>query len=264
MANFESRVYRRDGSVIWISENAREARDPEGRALYYEGAVTDISEEKRIEAARVAIEEELRRAKEYAENANRAKSEFLANMSHELRTPLNGILGYTQILRRSPDLTPKIGEGVTVIHQSAEHLLTLINDILDLSKVEAQRLDLVLSGADLCEFLRPIGALIASRAQAQRIAYREEVAEDLPRVVTMDEKRLRQVLLNLLGNALKFTDRGQVSLTLSRAASGKIRFVIEDTGIGIREDKLDRLFQSFTQVSDAARNTEGTGALGWP
>ncbi|MGH2671072.1 MAG: ATP-binding protein, partial [bacterium] len=101
--------------------------------------------------------------------------------------------------------------------------------------------------------------LIASRAQAKSIAYRQHVAEDLPRVVTLDEKRLRQVLLNLLGNAVKFTDRGEVSLALSRAASGKIRFLVEDTGIGIRVDKIDQLFQPFTQVSDAARNTEGAG-----
>ncbi len=259
VTHFESQVYRRDGSVIWITEIAREVGDAQGKVLYYEGTVMDISEQKRIEAVRVTVEEELHRAKEYAEDASRAKSEFLANMSHELRTPLNAILGYTQILQRKSDLAPKLSEGITVIHKSAEHLLTLISDILDLSKIEAGRLDLALSRVDLHGFLRHIGSMISTRAQQKSIAYQEHLAEDLPEAVTMDEQRLRQVLLNLLGNAVKFTDQGGVSLSVGRAPSGKTQFAIKDTGIGIPEDRLEELFKSFSQVSDAVHNREGTG-----
>ncbi len=151
-----------------------------------------------------------------------------------------------------------MGSGVKVIHQSAEHLLTLINDILDLSKIEADRIELQLTDIDLRDFLETICNMLRVRATQKKIAFHEHLADNLPRVVRADEKRLRQILINLLGNAVKFTDRGGVGFHVSRSGA-KIRFSIEDTGIGIPEEKIGLLFQPFSQVSDAQRNAEGTG-----
>jgi len=192
-----------------------------------------------------------------AERANHAKSEFLANMSHELRTPLNGILGYAQILSNLT-LPAKALSGIRVIRQSGEHLLTLINDILDLAKIEARRIEILPSEIHLREFLRGPIDMFQIRAEQKGIAFEVEIAPDLPEVVLADEKRLRQVLINLLGNAVKFTDRGSVRFIVS-PHEGKIRFVFKDTGIGIAPNKIPLLFKPFSQVSDAARNAEGTG-----
>ena len=142
--------------------------------------------------------------------ANQSKSEFLANMSHELRTPLNGILGYTQILQRDPTVTPKQKEGLSIIGQSGSHLLTLINDILDLSKIEAGKFDLSPQDCDLSNFLHDIVEICRIRAQAKHIQFTYQPSHSLPKMVAVDEKRLRQVLLNLLSNAIKFTDQGSV------------------------------------------------------
>ncbi|HEY8965597.1 MAG TPA: ATP-binding protein [Candidatus Methylacidiphilales bacterium] len=255
---FVSEVYRRDGRRIWISENARAVRDAAGNLLYYEGTVTDVTLRHQIEETRRQIEAELRQAKDHAEKASKAKSQFLANMSHELRTPLNGILGYTQILKRSPELTPKLSSGVAVIHQSAEHLLTLINDILDLSKIEADKVELQPGDFDLRHFLEAIGGMLHIRASQKKIAFHEHLADDLPSVVRADEKRLRQVLINLLGNAVKFTEHGGVGFRVVRRGD-RVRFSIEDTGVGIPEGKIDLLFQPFSQVGTAQQNAEGTG-----
>ena len=258
MHDFVSEVHRRDGAKIWISENGRAVRDAAGEVLYYEGTVIDITLRHQIEETRQQIEDELRQAKEHAEKASQAKSQFLANMSHELRTPLNGILGYTQIMARSKELTPKLGSGLNIIHQSAEHLLTLINDILDLSKIEANKVELQPADFDLREFLLAICNMLRVRATQKKVAFHEHLDAGLPRVVRADEKRLRQVLINLLGNAVKFTDRGGVGFHVTRQGT-KVRFQIEDTGIGIAEDKIGQLFQPFSQVSDRERNAEGTG-----
>ncbi|BAY28179.1 two-component hybrid sensor and regulator [Nostoc carneum NIES-2107] len=203
-------------------------------------------------------------AKDIADSANNAKSEFLANMSHELRTPLNGILGYAQILGRSKALPEKERQGVNIIHQCGTHLLTLINDILDLSKIEARKLELAPQAFHLPSFLQGVVEICQIRAQQKGIEFHYEPDTDLPLGISADEKRLRQVLINLLGNGIKFTDRGSVTLQVHRIGqdadnSTKLRFTIVDTGVGIATADINKLFQTFEQVGDQKRKVEGTG-----
>jgi len=200
----------------------------------------------------------LRQAQQAAEAANLAKSAFLANMSHELRTPLNGILGYAQIFQRDKSLTPKQHEGIDIIQRSGEYLLTLINDILDLSKIEAGKIELNPTEVNFSEFIRGIIALFQLHAQQKRIMFLYEPWSSLPLGIYADEKRLRQVLINLLGNAIKFTEKGGVSLKIGRESDG-IRFQIEDTGIGIAPAELDQIFLPFQQAGTARYKAEGTG-----
>lgn len=202
---------------------------------------------------------EAQRAKEAAETANRAKSAFLANMSHELRTPLNGILGYAQILQRDKMLDARQIAGLNVIQQSGEHLLTLINDILDCAKIEAGKMELSLTDFPLARFLNVIVEIISVRAKQKKLDFICDLAPDLPTWIRADEKRLRQVLLNLLSNAVKFTDRGQVRLIVRFSPPSRLRFEMQDTGIGISEDQVGVIFQPFEQVSDAQRRVAGAG-----
>lgn len=201
---------------------------------------------------------ELKEAKLAADNANQAKSEFLANMSHELRTPLNGILGYAQILGRSKSLPEKELHGVNIIYQCGFHLLTLINDILDISKIEARKLELSPHALHFPSFLQGVVEICSIRAQQKGIDFRYEPDAVLPTGVMVDEKRLRQVLINLLGNAIKFTDRGAVTFRVEQYEN-RIKCTIADTGVGIAPEMVDRLFQAFEQVGDKQRQAEGTG-----
>lgn len=211
---------------------------------------------------------QLKKSKAAADTANRAKSEFLANMSHELRTPLNGILGCAQILLRSKGLPEPEQYHVNIIEQCGSHLLTLINDILDLSKIEAQKLELHPQDVHFPSFLQGIGEICQIRAEQKDILFIYELASNLPTGVNVDVKRLRQVLLNLLGNAIKFTDEGKVSFKVEvidqlpadgQTVKYRIHFSVKDTGIGITPSELDKIFLPFEQVGDKKRQTEGTG-----
>ena len=210
-------------------------------------------------------QQQLKRSKAAADTANQAKSEFLANMSHELRTPLNGILGYAQILGRSQSWGEKERQGVNIIHQCATHLLTLINDVLDLSKIEARQLEIVPQPTHLPAFLQGVVEMSRIRAEQKGLAFHYLPDATLPEGTNIDEKRLRQVLINLLGNATKFTDQGAVTLKVSvigqdnLAETVRLRFQVEDTGVGIAPDALEAIFKPFEQVGDRKRQAEGTG-----
>jgi PAS domain S-box-containing protein len=247
----EELCWRGDGTTFWVETIKTPLRDPEGRIIGTVGIARDVTE-------RMQVERE-REARQVAEAANRAKSEFLANMSHELRTPLNAILGYAQILRHSRNLDARQTAGLNVIQQSGEHLLTLINDILDSAKIDAGKQELNPSDIWLRRFLRGICEIVRLKAEAKSLLFVCDLPAGLPDVVRADERRLRQVLLNLLANAVKFTDHGQVTLEVVFLPPSRLTFKVHDTGIGIAEQDIDSIFRPFAQVGEAQRRLGGTG-----
>ncbi len=203
-------------------------------------------------------------AESSANDANQAKNKFLANMSHELRTPLNGILGYAQILARSQNLTESEKHGIKTIYQCGYHLLNLINDILDLSKIEAQKLELKSTDFHLPSFIQGVVEICRVKAEQKSIGFVYEPPANLPTGITTDKKRLRQVLINLLSNAIKFTDTGCVKLQVKvsnsqLAAHIKINFSVSDTGVGMSCEQIEKIFLPFEQVVNSDSQVAGTG-----
>ncbi|GGZ45010.1 hypothetical protein GCM10011273_34710 [Asticcacaulis endophyticus] len=206
--------------------------------------------------------EALSKARAAAEASSAAKSQFLANMSHELRTPLNAILGYTQLLQNDTLTTSQIA-AINTIHHSGEHLLAMITDILDLSKVEAGRLELIAARFDLHACVVNVSQMIRLRAEEKGLRFVTTIGHDVPRYIETDQKRIRQVLINLLGNAVKFTSEGEISVSVStvwtHAHQTRLRFDITDTGVGIRDDQLAQIFRPFEQAGNAIDRSCGTG-----
>ncbi|MEG4406951.1 response regulator [Microcoleus sp. MON2_D5] len=273
VSKFESQIYRRDGSKIWISENARCICDENGSVLYYEGTVQDITDRKQAESA-------MQLALEAAESANRAKSTFLANMSHELRTPLNAIIGYSEMLQEEAE---ELGSCESVpdlekICSAGKHLLSLIDDILDISKIEAGRMDLYLETFEIHTLIE--SAVATARPLVDKNGNTLEVyCPDNLDTMHADMTKVRQVLLNLLSNAAKFTQNGRIAIGVERIKNEQLKrknqeessqilisnseflsFRVADTGIGMTQEQLERVFQPFTQAdASTTREYGGTG-----
>lgn len=255
VTGFESQVYRRDGSIIWISEAARGVRNADGKIELYEGTVVDITERKQME--------EWQRQKEAADAANQAKSSFLARMSHEIRTPLNGVIGMTELLLTT-QLDGRQQQFVRACQTSGRALLTLVNDILDLSKIEAGKLELDIHDFDLEQLVRDTTEMLWHRAHEKGLELVCDFDPQARQIYSGDGNRVGQILINLVNNAVKFTEHGEVVLNVAcdrlDQASAMLRFTVSDTGIGIPEDRASRLFQPFSQVdSSTTRKYGGTG-----
>jgi signal transduction histidine kinase len=234
---------------LWARFHAAEIMA--GKITRIFGTFQDITERRQTE-------EQLRNAKEAAETADRTKSAFLATISHELRTPLNAIMGYAQLLSMNPAVSEPQREQVGVIQSSSEHLLDLINDLLDISKAESSYLEMDPKTFDLIPFLNRIETFIRNRILDKNITFTRIIGLDVPLQIQADPLRLRQILLNLLSNAIRFTDQGGISLRISRIGN-QIRYAVDDTGCGIEEEKLGNLFQPFHQVGELSKRRGGTG-----
>jgi PAS domain S-box-containing protein len=256
---YETVRLRKDGSSVDVSVTLSLIEDAEGRIAGIATICQDISERKRARAALLEREEQLAAARDQALEASRLKSQFLANMSHEIRTPMNGVLGMAQLLLTG-NLEPGQRRRVLALRESGQSLLTIINDILDFSKMEAGKLELEQADFNLLAAAESVVSLLSSPANDKGLSLTLNVARDVPVWVRGDSVRLRQVLINLLGNAVKFTERGGVDFTVGQTPSGKLRFSVQDTGIGIDPASKARLLEPFTQAdASTTRRFGGTG-----
>lgn len=250
-----------DGRNLWLVWTQRAIKDNTGQTLEFQAVGHDITERKEAEAA-------LNRAKEAAESADRAKSEFFAVISHEIRTPINGIIGFSDILADTP-LTAEQREAVDLIRTSGQALGTLVADILDFSKIESGRVELEQQPFSLSHCVEEVCAFFAPQVRVNQLLLEHRIGPDVPTIVIGDAARIRQVLTNLVGNAVKFTPRGSITVAVActripaaPGAHGAVRlfFTVADTGVGISADTIKRLFLPFSQVDvSAQRRREGTG-----
>ncbi len=247
----ETRYQHKNGHFIWCASSVSAIRGESGEVSSIISISQDITEMKQVER-------QLANARDQAEAANRAKSAFLANMSHELRTPLNAILGFAQILARDPLLDAKYLREVESIRRGGEYLLTLISDILDLAKIEAGRFELLPRAWKTEGLFRSLTEMFRMRAESKGVQFHYLPADDLPETLYCDDRRLRQIAINLLGNAVKFTEQGEISLRVSYH-EGRLKLGVEDTGQGIAPEELESIFQPFTQSGLARHREQGTG-----
>ena len=250
--NIRYRVVHRSGETRWVGERGRaSAADGADSDGWLDGVVVDLTQE-------VEMEGRLQSAMRAAEEANRAKSDFLSNMSHELRTPLNGVLGYAQILERDEALRDRHQANVQSILHCGEHLLSLINDVLDLSKIEAGRMEIHDEPLEVAGLVRRVSDIVSQRAAEKGLNLTVDVADEVPAAIVADRAKLRQILINLLGNAVKFTEEGAIGLRVGVRNGSRVVFRVEDSGVGMTEEELAVVFDAFRQA-EGGRKSGGTG-----
>ncbi len=255
--DLEYRIRHADGGLRWVFERGRAIYDQQGSPVCLDGVIIDVTTRKRVE-------EELARAKVAAEAASQAKSMFLANMSHEIRTPMTAILGFSDLLMSVPLAPHERREHLATIRRNAENLLAVINDVLDLSKIEASKLDIEAIPCAIWDLIDDVRTTMADRAEAKGLALEVQYKYPLPDTVRTDPSRLRQILINLVGNAVKFTEKGGVLISVrcdnSNGSGRMLSITVADTGMGISPQNLEQLFQPFTQGDmSTTRRFGGTG-----
>ncbi len=251
----EKRYIHKTGRLVWIDLTVSLVHDAQGKPLYFCSQFQDISQRKQTD-------EQLRRAKDAAEAANQAKSNFLANISHEIRTPLNAIAGFAEVLERGDIEAKERQEFAQTIRRNSEHLLNVLNDILDVSRIEAGRMTIEMQPVALRSLLEDVYATLHARAESKGLKFHCKKAADLPSTIVTDPTRLRQILLNLVGNAVKFTDVGSVTILASVEAPRTLKIEVVDTGLGIPPEQQRAIFEPFTQVDVSHSRRFGGVGLG--